>query len=198
MPTEQVLQYFDSRAGGYLTRSQRGIWNQFRRREYWAVTRLLALKPGQRVLDAGCGAGYYALRLRDEFGADVTGLDLSPKMINEFRVHGMPAEVADMASYDGGGRFDRVLLAGMLEFVPDVEAVFRAASRSLKPGGRLVALVPRAGLSGWAYAVTHELAGCPTRVLNRAEYESRAVNAGFHFVESITATPISRAVSWVK
>ncbi len=198
MQTERVLKYFNERADAYLSRSQKGLWEIFRQREYAAVARLLALKPGHQVLDGGCGAGYYALRLRAEFGAEVTGVDISQKMIAQLSAHGILGHVGNVVDFDGAERFDRVLLAGMLEFVPDVEAVFRSAFRALKPGGRLVALLPKAGLSGWAYAKTHEWSGCPTRVLSLSSYQHRAAHVGLQFVESVASTPISLAASWVK
>lgn len=198
MHHERVQEYFDSRAESYMARSRRGLWDRFRRREFEAVVRLLAPSEGLSVLDAGAGAGYYALRLRDEFGVNVMGVDLSAKMVNQLTRMGVQAWHGDFANFQGEEKYDRVLIAGMLEFSAHPEGVFAAAHRALKQSGRLVVLIPQTGFSGWAYAMAHVMKGCPTRILPEREYRRLASHFGFEFIESSYCTPISLALSWVK
>ena len=56
--------------------------------------KLLDLKPGQKVLDVGCGIGGSAFYMAENFGAEVIGIDLSTNMVNialerleEFKEH---------------------------------------------------------------------------------------------------------------
>ncbi len=51
--------------------------------------------PG-RVLEAGCGQGELAKRIADELGAEVTAVDLSPRMVTLARERGVAADVADV------------------------------------------------------------------------------------------------------
>lgn len=198
MDQERVRSFFDSRADSYLARSHRGLWDRFRQKEFEGVVKLLGLREGLSLLDVGSGAGYYAIRLQKDFGMEVLAADLSPRMIEQLRGNGVRHWHGDFANYEGSEEFDRVLIAGMLEFAADPEAIFKKAYQSLKKGGRLVALIPRGGLPGWAYALAHVARGCPTRILPRSEYRRLASHAGFSFIEEIRCTSISQALSWVK
>ncbi|MFW6053619.1 MAG: class I SAM-dependent methyltransferase, partial [Persicimonas sp.] len=93
----------------------------------------LALLPdisGRRVLDAGCGPGVYTEWLVDH-GADVVGVDVSPRMVERARERldgRVRIEQADLASdldRFGDAEFDLVLSSLVLDYVRDVEAVFR-------------------------------------------------------------------------
>jgi SAM-dependent methyltransferase len=194
--TEKIIRYFDERAQKYLQRSGRGIWATFRQRERSALMHLLAPKDGQRILDAGCGAGFYAVDLRDNFNAKVTGIDISPKMIARIRAQGFEAQVARFDEFKTAEAYDGILAAGVLEFVESPERAFNNAYAALKEGGRLVLLVPRGGLAGRLYAWTHAVFGCPTRVFSESEYRAMAAAAGFKFLERVSCTPISIAISW--
>lgn len=107
----------------------------------------LALGPGARILDIGCGRGRHAIQLAER-GYDVTGLDLSPRSIADavdrarqvgasvdFRVGDMREPVADAA-------FDVVVnlftAFGYFEDEPEHETALAAMSHSLEVGGWLV------------------------------------------------------------
>ena len=107
-------------------------------------TCVAALRPGRRVLDAGCGTGRVAIELARR-GFDVVGVDLDPR-------HAGPGpRQGPGAALDPGrpghlaprrGRFDAVVLAGnVLIFVaPGTEAdVVARCAAHLRPGGLLVA-----------------------------------------------------------
>ncbi len=195
---DKVTEYFNHRADNYLERSGRGLWDAFRKREQAAVIELLAPKPGQKILDAGCGAGFYSLLLKNTYGADVTGVDISERMIAKLEANGITGHLGNIVDFTTTTSFDRILAAGVLEFVDQPEDVFRACFKAVKPGGRMVALVPRAGLAGMAYSLAHQALGCPTQVLPTEEYKKLGEYAGFKFVDRISCTPISLALSWVR
>ncbi|MGH3152737.1 MAG: class I SAM-dependent methyltransferase [Streptosporangiaceae bacterium] len=104
---------------------------------------LLGDIAGCRVLDAGCGEGYLA-RVLTARGAHVTGIDLSPRLIELARVQD-PAgntdyRVADLSQPvpDLAGRFDAVASYLVLNDVPDYRGFAATLAASLKPGGRAV------------------------------------------------------------
>lgn len=97
-----------------------------------------------RVLDIGCGGGLLAEAMAAE-GADVTGIDLSDKLIDIARLHllesGLRVEYrlvsAEQLAQECPACFDAVTCMEMLEHVPDPQAILRACFDLLKPGGRL-------------------------------------------------------------
>jgi ubiquinone/menaquinone biosynthesis C-methylase UbiE len=113
---------------------------------YYDRPNTLALMPdvaGKTILDAACGPGKYAEILLSK-GAEVTGFDLSPKMVGlaqqrngqngHFFVHDMAAPL-DMFK---DSHFDFVLCALALDYIEDWTNTIREFCRVLKPKGYLV------------------------------------------------------------
>lgn len=105
----------------------------------------LALEPGMRVLDAGCGPGRHAIALAQR-NINVVGIDLSPDFIalahNE--ATDLPAEfrVQDVRELDDDSVFDAVICLcqggfGLLGGRDDELDVIAKFARALTPGGRL-------------------------------------------------------------
>jgi SAM-dependent methyltransferase len=141
-----------------------------------------------RVLDVGCGQGTQALRLA-RLGHTVTGLDLSPELLDRFRaaLDDQPEEVRRRVTLVEGpgasapalGEFDVVLCHGVLMYLDSDDELLAALAAALAPGGRLsllvrngLALAMRPGLLGdWA-AVGPALTA--TGYTNRLGLEARA------------------------
>ncbi len=83
----------------------------------------LLLKPGQRILDIGCGWGGLALHLARIAGADVTGITLSQEQLAVAQERAASAELSDHARFllrdyrDEDGAYDRLVSVGMFEHV---------------------------------------------------------------------------------
>lgn len=105
---------------------------------------LLAPKPGERVLDLGCGDGTLTLRLQ-EAGCDVLGVDSSPDQVAAARARGLRAEVADGHALPFQAQFDAVFSNAALHWMLDPAAVLAGVARALTPGGRFVAEMGGAG-----------------------------------------------------
>jgi SAM-dependent methyltransferase len=100
---------------------------------------IAACKP-RRVLEVGGGEGKLAARVRDELGADVTLVDLSPRMVEVATERGVRAQVADVQDLPfEDASFDTVLACWMLYHVPDLDRGLAEIARVLEPGGKLVA-----------------------------------------------------------
>jgi cyclopropane-fatty-acyl-phospholipid synthase len=115
------------------------------REKYRALARRIALKPGQHVLEIGCGWGGFAELAVAEFGARVTGITVSEEQHAFARArlaHAGLAERADiqLRDYrDVDGRYDHVISIEMLEAVGRDywDSFFAACHRVLAPGGRV-------------------------------------------------------------
>ncbi|MFJ9546686.1 class I SAM-dependent methyltransferase [Streptomyces erythrochromogenes] len=113
-----------------------------------AVTEF-GLRPGDRVLDAGCGTGRAlgALRAAVGPGGTVLGVDLTPQMLAAARRAGRAAEgallLADVARLPlRDEALDAVFAAGLVAHLPDPAANLRELARVVRPGGRMALFHP--------------------------------------------------------
>jgi trans-aconitate methyltransferase len=103
------------------------------------VLELLAPRPGERILDLGCGTGQLTSQIASR-GAEVLGLDLSLGMIDEARKK-FPAlrfEAGDARSLKFADEFEAVFSNAALHWIPEAERVVSGVARALRPGGRFV------------------------------------------------------------
>lgn len=117
----------------------------------------LALKPGMRVLDIGCGWGGMALYLHQTYGVDVLGITLSEEQIKTANQRATDAGVADHVKFEltdyrhQTGSFDRIVSVGMFEHVgpPQYRTFFKKCRDLLTEDGvMLVHTIGRAGAPG--------------------------------------------------
>ena len=96
-----------------------------------------------RELDAGCGLGYFLLRMQSS-GAELHGIDVSPESVTFVKQHITEhAKVGDVENIPyPDNTFDKVLFCEVIEHVEDDEKVLREIRRVLKPGGRVVITTP--------------------------------------------------------
>ncbi len=98
---------------------------------------ILAPRPGEKILDLGCGDGFVTERLA-ALGAQVVGVDASAEMIDAARRRGLDAHVVSVYDLAFDREFDAVFTNSVLHWVLEPQ---RAAGRifaALKPGGRFI------------------------------------------------------------
>lgn len=99
------------------------------------------LRP-RRILDLGCGTGWFTRKIAQTWPCQVTGVDLSPGMIkqaSERSEQGIELMVADAESLPvPSNSFDVVFSNLMVQWCDDPRTVFAECRRVLRPGGRLV------------------------------------------------------------
>jgi trans-aconitate methyltransferase len=104
------------------------------------VVELLAPRPGERIVDLGCGTGGLTAQIAAA-GADVLGIDSSEAMIaraRELYPH-LRFEVAKGEDFAVEEPVDAVFSSAALHWMSPPEAVAASVARALKPGGRFVA-----------------------------------------------------------
>jgi trans-aconitate methyltransferase len=104
------------------------------------LVELLRLRPGERVLDLGCGTGHLTAQLAAA-GADVVGLDSASEMVARARqaYPNLRFELADARTFAVSGPFDAVFSNAALHWVREPAAVIARVAAALRPGGRFVA-----------------------------------------------------------
>jgi trans-aconitate methyltransferase len=98
----------------------------------------LDAKPGERILDLGCGDGVLSAELAQR-GAKVIGVDTSEDLLAAARKRGIDARHMDGQKLTFQGEFDAVFSNAALHWMTDARAVIDGIHRALVPGGRFVA-----------------------------------------------------------
>lgn len=103
-----------------------------------SVLALLDARPGERILDLGCGDGVLTAQLV-QAGAQVVGVDASPELVAAAVERGIDARVVDGHALAFEGAFDAVFSNAALHWMRQPDAVLAGVWRALGPGGRFVA-----------------------------------------------------------
>lgn len=120
-------------------------------RDYRAYVPLARIEPGARVLDVGCGEGFF-LEAAARHGARTYGVEIVERAIRLARRRvpdaGIVAAAGESVPFPDGA-FDIVTCLGSLEHFADPAAGAREVARLLGPGGRALIVVPNRRFVGW-------------------------------------------------
>lgn len=126
-------------------RSKQQPWRTYI--EGFTLMKLIGDPGGLNVLDVACGEGYYTRMIRERGAAQVTGIDLSHRMIELARTQeaqhrlGIEYVVGDARKLPDTLQFDLVVAAYLLNYARDrqeLQAMYDGLARSVRPGGRFV------------------------------------------------------------
>ncbi len=120
------------------------------------VLDLLDLKPGECVIDIGCGPGFLCESMADKVGpaGSVLGIDISPDLIALCQdrnppVHLRYAEEDALNLASDGGSFDVAVCTQVAEYIPDTAGILAEMFRVLRPGGRALIMATDWNCVGW-------------------------------------------------
>ena len=151
------------------------------------VLAMLAPRPGERILDLGCGDGRLTAEIKAA-GADVLGIDLSNDLLDAARAREFDVQKLDGHELAFAQEFDAVFSNAALHWMRAPELVVAGVARALKPGGRFVGEFGGHGnvaaIATAMRAVSVERGGDPARVApwffpTPEEYARLLEGAGF-------------------
>ena len=136
---------------------------------------LLDVKPGERILDLGCGTGHLARRIQN-LGAAVAGIDSSPEMVHQAHENfpDIKFHVANAANFYFDQPFDAIFSNAVLHWIKDQDGLIKSVYENLKPGGRFVAEMGGQGNVG-------KLISAIQQVLLKHGYVDQAANILWYF-----------------
>jgi len=163
-------------------------------------TALADLRPGEVVLDLGCGAGFDAFLAARAVGPTgrVIGVDMTEAMLERARENARRGDFANVEFIAGtiedlplpDASVDVVISNCVINLSPDKPRVFREAFRVLRPGGRLAVsdLVLEAQLPAPLLESIEAWVGCLAGALLRDDYLGAIRRAGFRDVRVVGET----------
>jgi SAM-dependent methyltransferase len=176
----------------------------------------LGVRPGDRLLDLGCGFGRHAYQAA-RLGAEVVGFDAGAdevrKVQDTFGAMSVAGELsAEMARVGavrgdalrlpfGDGSFDRVIASEVLEHIPDDRTAMSELSRVLRPGGSMAVTVPRCGpeFVNWALSDEyHDVPGGHVRIYRHKELVARLERTGLTMMGSHHAHGLHAPYWWLR
>jgi SAM-dependent methyltransferase len=132
------------------------------------VFALLDPRPGERILDLGCGDGVLTKKIA-EFGCKIVGVDSSAEFVAAAKKLGLDVIEMDAADLDFGPGFDAVFSNAALHWMKNADRVIEGVARALRPKGRFVAEM---GGHGCVKTIQSALID----ELNRRGYDGQAAN----------------------
>lgn len=150
---ERIVHYWEKRSSDFLEHKRAELHSDMAKRWLSEIRRQLPEGKNLRILDVGCGAGFFSVLLARE-GYQVTGVDLTPDMVENARILAreekaecefqiMDAENLNFADES----FDVVISRNLTWTLPDVRRAYKEWIRVLKPGGVLLNFDANYGMS---------------------------------------------------
>lgn len=160
------------------------------------IVAMLSLKPGQKVLDVGCGIGGSGFYMVKNFKVEVLGVDLSKNMIDtgkqraqEFKDDKVEFVVADITTADYKPEsFDVIYSRDTILHIEDKKTLFANFFKWLKPGGELLISDYCCGTGELSEAMKAYVAKRHYHLLTPADYGKLLEQVGFVGVKAVDNT----------
>lgn len=174
----------------------------------------LGLRPGDRVLDLGCGQGRHVISVYAEAEVQSVGVDLgfadlsiTAEKAEPFLDPANPRKQLHLACANAltlpfaDATFDAVICSEVLEHIPDYGGALREIERVLKPGGTAAISVPRYGPEWLCWALSdeyHSNEGGHLRIFRASELRRAVERTGLAFIRRHWAHALHSIYWWLQ
>lgn len=174
----------------------------------------LALRPGETLLDLGCGEGRHAITAYMLEKVHAVGIDLSLRDLKttrerheEFKDASDDSRTLNISVANGAklpfpdNHFDKIICSEVLEHIPDYRAVLDEIHRVLKVGGVFAASVPRYFPEWICWQLSdeyHQVEGGHVRIFNAGHLRDDITNTGMTYIRKHFAHSLHVPYWWLK
>ncbi len=169
--------YFEEIAPTYNQRLEGIYWSWFRHRELRQVETFIdSLQENEKLLDAGCGTGFYGKYFEKSKSLQVSYLDISPSMLGQIDSPRKYCEAVEVFALQD--RFQTILCFGVLEFCENPQKAIENCLKHLLPQGALYLIIPRKGFTGKVYQSYHRRHGVTVSTVSKSQLDMLVQSAG--------------------
>jgi ubiquinone/menaquinone biosynthesis C-methylase UbiE len=173
---DKIASTYDETFDGKFTKSYKAI-----------MAEMVTPKPGDTVLDVGCGNGSLIAAISKKADISAFGVDISPKMIDECQKRyphiSFKVSSGELLPFDDA-MFDCVMMCCVLHHLHTPETFFSEANRILKPGGTLIIgepWMPVIARQVTDYIVSPLIKAGDNKLFTHKRFKSLFLNNGFTF-----------------
>jgi len=176
---EKIYSHFDTSADFYQKNSISFPWSIIRNNESEIVLKFIGNVKNKIILDVGCGTGYYSRLLINKKAKKVYAIDSSRKMLENIKSKNIIKINQDAESFKLKNKFEKIVCAGLLEFVESAEKVLINIKKYSTKNCGLVILCPSNNILAKLYKIYHTSNNIKINLFNTNEIKNILKNSGW-------------------
>lgn len=184
-----VINFFDNTSKTYKENRYSRIKKIFENESEDFITAIDPIK-NEKILDLGCGDGYYSSILRD-YNAIVLGIDSSASMIKKLKENGIKGKVAHIENFYLKMKFNKIVFSGSLEFCHNPFGSLKNAKLHLKKKGKVIILFPRNSFVGFLYTLYYFFRGIKITTFTKEDISDMLRDCGFKNIKIKKSTMLT-------
>jgi len=174
-----IYSHFNTNADLYQKNSVSFPWSIIRNNESKVVLNFIGDVKNKIILDVGCGTGYYSRLLVSKKAKKVYAVDNSIKMLKNIKTKNIIRINQDAENFKVKNKFEKIVCAGLLEFVESSEKVLINIKKYSTKNCKLVILCPNNNLLGKLYKIYHSSNNIKINLFNTNEIKNILKNSGW-------------------